>query len=344
MQVSSALQKTFLLLMAIMLTACTAMDQRADQVLIRDPHLKDYRDPEQTRVTARTQWEFAVMSENAYREGRAASGLQGPQVKAPIGRARLTEDIVRQSCADDAMELPLAGWRKWDFPSEPLKKRMQAEGMYMEIQEKQAPPHTIAVIFEGSTFSDLADWRANLNFLLRFLPGYKDQYVLAASALLDEFYAELDRRRDELHFDARSGQLLRPDGSVVRIVATGHSLGAGLAQYFAYSFRRPAGDAPGPLVNDVYAFNPSPITGWLAAGSKERTESVKGLQIHRIFEHGEVLEYLRLLTSRLGMSEQDPAIWEYRYNFEPSINVISKHSIRRLACGLTMAARPWEKK
>jgi hypothetical protein len=309
--------------------------------MIRDPIKNDFTNPEPASTTARAQWEYAVMSENAYREGHTEDDEQAQRL---IPHARMSEQNVLKACADDNLALPLSGWRKWDFPGPELKQRLLDEGLYMEVQEKWIPPHTIAVVFEGSKFNRLADWKANMNWALRFIPTHMDQYALTASIVLDAFHAELAKRKDELQFDPTSGHLKRPDGSEVRIVTTGHSLGAGLAQYFAYTFRRPAALSPGPRVAEVYAFDPSPVTGWFTAADQARDDSVAGLQIRRIYEHGEILSYLRLLTSRLGMSAENPTIWEYRYNFEKGINSFDKHSIRRLACGLTMAAKPWETK
>ena len=333
-------QRASLYAASLLMLACASFGHHPEQVLIRDPLLDHYTDPEQASQTARLQWEFAVMSENAYREGLTQNDEAAHK---RIPHARLSEANVRRACADDSLELPLSGWRKWDFPGPELKQRLLDEGLYMEVQEKWIPPHTIAVVFEGSKLTRLSDWKANMNWALRFIPTHKDQYVLTASIVLDAFYAELAKRKDELQFDPNTGMLHRRDGSPVRIVSAGHSLGAGLAQYFAYTFRRPAAMTPGPRVTEVFAFDPSPVTGWFSAADQARDDSVTGLQIRRIFEDGEILSYLRLLTSRLGMSAQNPAIWEYRYNFEKGINSFDKHSIRRLACGLTMAAKPWGK-
>lgn len=330
--------------LSLLLAGCAT--QAPDQVLIRDPLTKEYGDPEQVRASALAQWEYAVMSENAYHEARpfdAARAITQSSYDNPFGIPNfLSPASVRQACSTDDMPLPLPNWQRWDFPSPALKKKMQAEGLYLEIQERTVPPYIIAVVFEGSNFLELSDWKSNLNFALRLLPGYQDQYVLAAGELVESFHQELAKRHGEIVLDPATSQLKRHDGQPIRIVTTGHSLGAGLAHYFAYTFRRPSVAYAGPVVNEVFAFNPSPVTGWFAAPEADRTASVSGLKITRVFEHGEVLAYLRLMTSRLGITSKDPAIWEYRYNFESGVNLFRKHSIRRLACGLTLAARPWE--
>jgi pimeloyl-ACP methyl ester carboxylesterase len=128
------------------------------------------------------------------------------------------------------------------------------------------------------------------------------------------------------------------------VTATGHSLGGGLAQHFAYSYRVP-GDPDVtvardfPRISTMTVFDPSPVTGWTSLPWKTRGRNAEGLTIDRVFEHGEVLSYVRLLTSLASPpSERDPAIREIRFNFDPSVNFIENHSMNILADGLQKAA------
>jgi hypothetical protein len=67
--------------------------------------------------------------------------------------------------------------------------------------------------------------------------------------------------------------------------------------------------------------------------------NVTGLKIDRIFEHGEILAYLRLLLSYINPpTASDPAIREIRYNFVQSINPFRSHSMRLIACALIDAS------
>lgn len=110
------------------------------------------------------------------------------------------------------------------------------------------------------------------------------------------------------------------------------------AQHFYCTFHQASPGSTGPTVSEAFAFDPSPVTGWSSADDPLRTHNASGVVVNRLFEHGEVLAYVRLLTSRLAVSAKDPAIWAYRYNFDPRANIVRNHSMRSLACGLARAA------
>ncbi|MBL8513807.1 MAG: hypothetical protein JNJ55_07425 [Betaproteobacteria bacterium] len=110
----------------------------------------------------------------------------------------------------------------------------------------------------------------------------------------------------------------------------------------AYTLKQPVEGPQGPKVSHVYAFDPSPVTGWFSSPDPPRSFNAEGLVTDRIFEHGEILAYVRLLTSRLAGSARNPAIWEYRYNFVAGDDAVANHAMRKMACGLIRHARPWE--
>ena len=116
-------------------------------------------------------------------------------------------------------------------------------------------------------FNNDADWRANLRW---FLPGQRDEYTDVVQTFAPAFDLELKRRSQSM--DAvRLSKLV--------LYSTGHSLGGGLAQQFAYSV---------PLdcvkrVKQVYAFDPSPVTGFFSVTRKLRDENKKGLLVDRIY-------------------------------------------------------------
>lgn len=298
------------------------MGQAPDVVLVREPGNRTYNPPVPVVEMAKAQWEFAVLSENVYRDdwtqGRASAGR--PRAEAGGVPAPTPEDYARVCTPDSTDPLPLPGWVRWDdFPSSDLRGAAREVGLFVEVWEKQSSPPAVAVVFRGTEFTSIKDWISNLRWFLRFVPFYEDQYTLVARRVGRQVIDRLAQR---------AGQ------PAVRLVTAGHSLGGGLAQHLAYSL--PPG---GPRVSHVYAFDPSPVTGWSTVSHELRAGNARGLVIDRVFEHGEILAYVRLLVSYANPpSAADPAIREVRFNFVESINPIKSHSIRFLACALIKAS------
>ncbi len=70
-----------------------------------------------------------------------------------------------------------------------------------------------------------------------------------------------------------------------------------------------------------------------------RSANVRGLEIDRVFEHGEILAYIRLLLSYVNPPSADnPGVREIRFNFVQSLNPVRSHSMRFLACALIDAS------
>jgi len=220
----------------------------------------------------------------------------------------------------------------WDsFPSSDLIQEALRVGLFVEVWEKQSSPAMIAVVFRGTEFTSWKDWVSNLRWFLRFVPFHEDQYTVVSKRVGQEFVDRLVQRRPDL----------RGDGTkTVRIVAAGHSLGGGLAQHLSYSMPLTSSDGtPAPRVSNVYAFDPSPVTGWFSVASELRTTNAARLWIDRVFEHGEILAYIRLLLSYANPpSAAHPSVQEIRYNFVQSANPFSSHSMRLLACALIDAS------
>ena len=176
-------------LVPLFLFGCTNFHQGVDEVLVRDPSIGSYGEPMPAAELARSHWEFAALSENAYQEGRASVRAKGIELKrALIYGTKLTQAAFELACKDESLALPSAGWNRWDFPSAKLQQQMLKEGMYVEVLEQSIHPRMIAVVFEGTNFTELPDWKANLRWFLRFIPGYQDQYVLASEYLAEELY------------------------------------------------------------------------------------------------------------------------------------------------------------
>lgn len=269
------------------------LSQDSNEVLVREPGHRRYNPPEELTKIACECLEFAEMSKNVYSELLDPNN-PGP----PKGWTRLQSNtIFAPSIVDQARKT----------------------GLGFDVLENRSTPRVIAVVFRGTEFS-WKDWKSNFRWFLRFIPFYKDQYTLTASALSQAIVDELAERRD---------------AQELRIVSTGHSLGGGLSQHFAYSLPlRSTNGKLVPRVSHVYAFDPSPVTGWTTAGS-HRTINADGLQIDRIFEHGEGLAYLRLLLSYLVPPRaESPRIREIRFNVVKSWSPLENHSIVALVKGL----------
>jgi len=278
--------------------------------------------------TAKEYWEFAVLSENAY---ELKGGTRLPWPPQDLNAPDLYQQAFEQSCIPGRKRyLPLKGWEPWpDFPGAILKKQGQEVGFQVEVWEKEgSSPLEVVVAFRG-TEANWDDWRANLRWFLRFVPFYttkNDQYGFIAEEFSPAFVSKLKEK-----VNSQSATFK------VNLVAVGHSLGGGLAQYFAYSLPEENYNNGMPVdrVREVYAFDPSPVTGWYSVDGTLRTANAKDLKIDRIFEHGEALAYIRLLLSYVNPpSLKDPAMQEIRYNFVPSLNPFSSHSMTYLACSL----------
>lgn len=178
------------------------------------------------------------------------------------------------------------------------------------------------ITFRGSTAA-WQDWFTNFRWLtvmpfrailapLRLIPGVGNRLP----QLWDHY--DLTRRYMPALVDA-----LHKAYGEIKINAVGHSLGGGLAQQAAYS---------SPHIQTVFAFNPSPVTGFFCVPRTERVHNKRGVYITRIYEKGEFLAYARFVTrlfnplTRLAMSESDPEIEEIRFNFMQA-DTVTEHKL-----------------
>jgi len=290
--------------------------QSASEVLVRDPAKGRYDPASPVTAHAPKHWPFAVMCSYAYHRARLREGGSTPSAT----------DTQTGDYASDAAVLGAAGWSRWpDFLRPELLKKLQHVGLYADVWVRDDTARTIVVVFEGTKFSSLVDWRSNFRWFLRFFPSYEDHYTVAADEVAREFFDKVYPLHKE-----QSGQ-------AVKLIAAGHSLGGGLAKHFAYAFPQPF-SAAGLKVSEVYAFDASPVTGWSVVPRGLRTLNAQNLRINRVFQHGEIMAYVRLFTSRLSRYSVHPSVWEYRYNFGTSRNVLRNHSMRVLSNGLMNAA------
>jgi pimeloyl-ACP methyl ester carboxylesterase len=299
--------------------------QSQDIVKVRAPGHRRYKN-EPVAAQAVSEWEYAVMAANAYRDhwsnsNELVSNRKDFRPLVEIQTLSSPSDCV----ADEKTPLPLPGWYRWaDFPVEDpaLEEDANNQQLFFEVWQKNDPGDIVAIVFRGTVPSKWKSWVADFRW---FLPFHRDQYTVAAGKLAEEFAKHLAERL--------AAGLLAQD---VKVVSVGHSLGGGLAQQLAYAL--PLLDSV-PRVSLVYAFDPSPVTGYFSVDAKLRDANKKSLAIYRIFEYGEILAYLRLLLSYIvPPSARAPAVSEIRYNFDSSGDLVQNHSITVLACGISRAA------
>lgn len=170
--------------------------------------------------------------------------------------------------------------------------------------------------FRGTDRSQRDDWLSNFRPLTRVLPLY-DQY----EQVQDHVGSVLDRV--ERYPCYRRGR--------TEIVAIGHSLGGGLAQQAAYRDSR---------VRRVFAFDPSFVTGYYDLDPNKRVDNARGLKIERVYEHGEILAYPRLLLRNVyPPSACDPQIRHIRFNLIDGGSIFAQHSLATLTAGLLELAK-----
>jgi hypothetical protein len=285
-----------------------ALGQAPEQVVVREPGERFLSAPRPIAPFAVEHWQFAWLADSAYGKTHA-----GRNCKSEIARPPENPETA----------LGRVGWTKWkndEFLSDELRRRFDAYHLRVEVWERQSPA-AVAVAFGGTVFRNEMDWLANLRW---FTPGHEDEYTLTQVAFAKAFADECIKRH----------QLGQPVST--QLYSTGHSLGGGLAQQFAYALP----DVPSvPRVEKVYAFDPSPVTGFFSVDKKLREINRASLKIDRIYERGEILAIARSLTNLVWKPPAAaPEIRGVRYNLFYTCNPVAGHSMKMLAGKLEAAA------
>lgn len=285
-------------------TTRPAFKQQSNMVVIRQPGHRWFGPPQPAQAYAAEDLPYAWLSTAAY--GSPTSTKAAEITKFKEGSAGLGDQ-----------------WCLWtDFPDPDLQNEMTSVHLRAQVWEKQ-PENLLVVAFGGTDATNLNDWKSNTHWAHPFL---KDEYTVLGRTFAPAFAKQLARKMQQ----PGQGYL-----GQARLQATGHSLGAGLAEKFAYSL--PAVEYRTPRVVKVYAFDPSPVTTFLNTSSGVREENKAGLNIDRIFERGEVLAILRAITAVVHKpSAANPRVTQLRYNLFGDdrfglTNPIASHSIEKLA-------------
>lgn len=172
----------------------------------------------------------------------------------------------------------------------------------------------VVVAFRGTDRRDAGDWQSNFRWLRRLSPRF-DQY--------DQVREHMGRVVQQIE---RGGC----NGTATRFVAVGHSLGGGLAQQAAYAH---------PKIRYVYAFDPSPVTGFFDISELLREKHMYRLGIDRTYESGEILALPRLILEDIyPPAACNPSVRTVRFNLLSGLPA-SQHNMQQLAHQMHELAR-----
>lgn len=261
--------------------------------------------------------QLAAMSALAYRDAERchADAADNPvQPDEVVALARLLEPGPAQ-----------APWRRRSFSGAALPDACEDDtGLLLHVWQRAGAagqPDDVVIAFRGT--SGFRDWPyGNLWWFTRFLLR-DNQYARTAGhvrAIVEELAAA-----------ARSEGKPFP-----RIVATGHSLGGGLAQHALYS-------RPGEVLQAV-VFDPSAVTAFVDTDSEEaalgcscRGELGVESRILRVYESDEILANLRIFHKILFPPHLH--IQEVRFAIDHGRDPVGAHSMKELALGLDALRR-----
>lgn len=279
-----------------------AYRQNSDQVVIREPGNRTLGAPKDAAADAREDLEFALLSQAAYQ--RTADAMQVEAGKS----------------LDPDVTLTSMGWCRWEkFPEGDVKKKVDYVHLRVEVWSNSSSKK-LAVAFGGTVLRNLKDWKSDLRW---FIPNKQDEYTVIVKTFGDAFVDAYQKRTSGPECDVPRD---------VELFSTGHSLGGGLAQQFAYSLPRIASV---PRVKKVYAFDPSPVTGFYSVEKPLREHNSELLAIDRIYERGEILAYFRSITNFIyPPNASQPTIRQLRYNLVHTHNPLASHSIAEFALRL----------
>jgi hypothetical protein len=227
------------------------LHQASTTALVRNPGERMFGAPVDVRIEADKHWEYALLSQLVY--DKAETHKCSVRKGVPVALDYSTRPF------DPRDVLAAAGWELCSqFPGDAIAHSLARTHLRVEVWRKREPAE-IAVVFAGTVATNIMDWISNLRW---FLPKHRDEYTELVSAFIPQFM--------RIYSDSY------PDEPPV-IHATGHSLGGGLAQQFAYALPDEI-KIERPKVIQVFAFDPSPVTGYFSLKKPIRERNTAGMR------------------------------------------------------------------
>lgn len=316
--------KMFACLLVVFCAGCGSFSQPKDEVWRRlsGESLQYW---EKLDDASRLHWPYAWTALAAYRDSEDTS-------RSPLS--------VTDTCPEPHQRLELHGWKLWD--NLPLIRKINGASQitssdYPEAAKEMNEVHLraevwshkqrneVIVAFGGTAFTNIQDWKSNARWFLEpFNP--KDAYTVISTHFVAAFEDEYNKRSKLAGWEWLEG---------AKIISSGHSLGGGLAQRFAYSLQ--AKDGSGKI-KEVFAFHSSPVSG--KHGVPFYRQTAQGLTIYRIYSRGEVLAGVRSALQWLNFFPlKDGQQWiDLRYRNDWTWKTllpagwVSAHRMQGLAC------------
>lgn len=305
-----------LLFLSVFAFGCASFQQTEKCVAYRRPGNRRIDEFRNTATQATQDLDFALLSLVAYQE--------------PPG-AKLTE---KESTIPDAISrLKASGWYRWSFLDQELATELNKVHLRVQVWcndgEVGGGKNPRVVVAFGGSNGRLEDWLSNFRW---FIPFYQDQYNKIEKKFSPAFQVEYLKKLGSM--DPKWEFLKR-----AKLYSTGHSLGGGLSEHFAYSWPR---NPEIPRVSKVLAFDSSPVTGFFSVDVETREENARGLEIDLIYERGEALAIARsfIQSIKLRLRKENPSIRGVRYAlfYKGWRSVFSGHSINQLVSRLEEAS------
>jgi hypothetical protein len=213
---------------------------------------------------------------------------------------------------DHVARMAAMGWSEvTDIPRPQVSGRRQTPDLTYRVWVHPAASPTVAILaFRGTHIRP--DWYSNLRWIDSWIPRVEDHYE-QTERVTPQIVASI-----------------RKTYPGITIVATGHSLGGGLAQTAAYT-------ACGAIPT-VIAFDSSPVTKHRAANACSSGASPSAF--YRVFEQSEILSYARFLVRQIvDLKVSDPKIVEIKVHLFHGVGVRA-HSMQELAAHLNQELQP----